>query len=290
MPVFNKHLTSIFGSAVVIVLGILCFEVCIHLKFLGDAYKNSYAYLVMIGISVVSYTIFKKYVKRIGIIKNKYLTPKKISWQSKIGIITLALIIDMELSYPFPTHTENQNKIESSQKDMSLITLLLDGSISPAIIEEICFRGILFIVILASSSYLFKYKNCKNDWLGLLSFFAFSSIFFGFVHVAKGYDIQNIGGYLMSGFVFSFIYILTRDLKIPIMVHFLNNAIGILSRHNMNYLSILILYVLIFFGIYVLYIKRHKINGYGNYLYYRFKKVQCQKQLQKNAEKRSVLQ
>ncbi|EOT0258733.1 CPBP family intramembrane glutamic endopeptidase [Staphylococcus aureus] len=266
MLIIRKHLLSILNIIAIVILGVLYFELCIHLKFLGDGSKNIYAYLITIGTSIVIYLSFKNDVKKRGIIQTKYLMPKKMSWQTKIGVITLALITASSLSALFPTNSENQKLVEANEKGMNLTTILISDAINPGVIEEICFRGILFIIILGSSSYLVKYLKIKKDWIGLIAFFTFSSVFFGFAHVAKSYDIQNIGGYLVYGIVFSFIYILTRDLKIPIAVHFLTNAMSILNRHEMGYVSLIILYVLLFLNIYVIYIKRHEIYGYMNYL------------------------
>ncbi|HGO2647801.1 TPA: CPBP family intramembrane glutamic endopeptidase [Staphylococcus aureus] len=286
MTIINKHLLSILSIILIVILGILYFELCIHLKFLGDVSNNIYVYLITTGLSITIYVRFKNDVKKRGIIQTKYLTPKKLSWQTKIGIIISSFIIGSLLSDPFPTHTENQHRIEANEKGMNLTTILVSGAINPGVIEEICFRGILFIIILGSSSYLVKNLKINKDWIGLISFFTFSSVFFGFAHVAKSYDIQNIGGYLVYGIVFSFIYTLTRDLKLPIAVHILTNAMSILNRHGMGYISLILFFALLFLGIYALYIKRHNISGYVNYLVYRAHKKHSQKYLKRKVNEK----
>ncbi|WP_317608875.1 CPBP family intramembrane glutamic endopeptidase [Staphylococcus epidermidis] len=281
MSVLHKHLSNILSIVMIIILGILCFELCIQLKFLGDRYKNIYVYLIMIVTSVVIYTFFKNYVKRKEIIKSKYLKPKKMSWKSNIIIILLSIIFDSALKQPFPSKSENQNRVEESQKGMDIFTALIDSSISPGIIEEICFRGILFIIILASSSYLFNYNKKRFDWIGLITFFVFSSVFFGFVHVAKSYDIQNIGGYIMSGIVLSFIFLLTRDLKLPIIVHALGNAFSIFYRYDMQFINYILLSVLVITCLYCVLKQYKKVGEYGDYIEYRVKKKIYEKKLKK---------
>lgn len=290
MSILQKHISNILSIVMIIILGILCFELCLQLKFLGDSYKNIYASYIMIGMSVISYILFKNYVKRKEIIKNKYLTPIAMTWKTRIIIISLGVIFDSALKKPFPSESENQNRVESNQKGMDTFTALIDGSISPGIIEEICFRGILFIIILASSSYLFNYNKKRFDWIGLITFFVFSSVFFGFVHVAKSYDIQNIGGYVMSGIVLSFIFLLTRDLKLPIIVHALGNTFGILNRYDMQSVNSILVFLLLMACLYCGVRQIKKVESYGDYIEYRVKKKLYEKKLKKNAEKRSVLQ
>lgn len=280
MPI-NKQLSNIMTIVMIVFLGIICFDICIYLKFKGDAYKNIYVYLIMIVTSVVIYTLFKNYVKRKEIIKDKYLKPKKMSWKSNIIIITSGILLKSELSQLFPSESENQNRVESNQKGMNIFTALIDGSISPGIIEEICFRGILFIIILASSSYLFNYNKNRSDWIGLITFFVFSSVFFGFVHVAKSYDIQNIGGYVMSGIVLSFIFLLTRNLKLPIIVHALGNAFIIFYRYDMQFINYILLNVLLITCLYCVLRQYKKIEEYGKYIEYSLTKKFYEKKLKK---------
>lgn len=283
MPI-NKNLSSILNIIMIVLLGIICFDICIYLRFIGKAYKNIYASLTMIVISVVIYNHFKNYVKRKEVIKSKYLNPKKMNWKLKVIIIYLGLIFKNTLSQPFPNESANQKKVEESQKGMDIYTALIDGAISPSIIEEICFRGILFIIILASSSFLFNSNKKRFDWLGLITFFAFSSMFFGFVHVAKSYDIQNIGGYVISGVVFSLTFLLTRDLKVPIILHALGNALSILARHDMQFVNYILVFTLLMTCLYSMLRQYKKIEAYGNYIEYRITKKYYEKKLRKDTE------
>lgn len=239
----------------------------------------------MISLSVLTYSIYKKFIKKRKVINGKYLTPKKFCIKTKIIIITFGMILDMFLKWFFPNESVNQKRIEASQKGMDIFTALIDSSISPAIIEEICFRGILFIIILGSSSYFFNLTEHRNDWIGLTVFFIFSSLFFGFAHVVQGYDIQNAGGYIVSGVVFSFTFLLTRDLKLPVIIHGLNNAFSILYRYDLQYVNIIILYSLLFLSICFLIMQLNKIQDYGSYLEYKMKKKFHEYSLRRNLDK-----
>ncbi|MDQ7134602.1 CPBP family intramembrane glutamic endopeptidase [Staphylococcus aureus] len=178
----------------------------------------------------------------------------------------------MYLKSFFPNESVNQKRIEASQKSMDIYTALIGFSITPAIIEEICFRGILFIIILGSSSYFFNLTEHRNDWIGLTVFFIFSSLFFGFAHVVQGYDIQNAGGYIVSGVVFSFIFLWTRNLKLPVIIHGLNNTFSILYRYDLQYVNVIIYYSLLLLCMCFMSIQFKKIQDYGAYIEYRVKK------------------
>lgn len=142
---------------------------------------------------------------------------------------------------------------------MDIVTSVISGAISPATIEEICFRGLLFIVIFASSNFLFNKQNKKHDWLGIVSFLLFSSIFFGYLHVASETDIQNIGSYIVAGCIYSLIYLITRDLKVPVITHFLWNFLNILNDSKLGYITLFLTLLLILTAVILIFINGKKI-------------------------------
>lgn len=249
-----------------------------------DRYKNIYLYVCIITIVIITYTIYSEWVKYTNIIDKKYFSSKGFSWQSNIIIITFSLIFQSGISSYFPNQSENQNRLQLKESQMDLLTNIMSVSVTPAIIEEICFRGIICVIIFISSCYLMK-LNRNYKYLAIITFLLFSSALFGFLHVAKSYDFQNIGAYLVSGITFSFVFIITRDIKIPIIIHALGNLFGVLYRNDLQYISVLIVIVLFSVTGYCIKKKFNVVDNYGSYLEYKFKKARARKILKKDAEK-----
>lgn len=289
----KKSLNNFKNILLVIFIGIILFELFMQLKFIVDDTKNNYISISIIILVSILYIMFNKWIKSKNIIKNKYFLSKKISWLFSIIIILSSFIIKDVVSSKFPNKTENQSGIEELERNTDFCTNILRGAISPAIIEEICYRGILYVIIFTSASILIN-LNRNYRFLAITYFLIFSSLFFGFSHVAISYDFQNIGSYVVSGITLSVIYILTRNIYITILVHGLDNFFGVLNRSKYQFLveiSSTFLSIILFVAIICWVVKKKNlIEGYGNYIDYKVKKIRAKKILKKDAEKRSKLQ
>lgn len=273
----------------VIISGIVLIELFMQLKFIADISKNLFINIAIIIIVISIYGIFMKWVKSKDIINKKFFSSKKLSWKSNVIIITFLYIFEIGLSSYFPNHSENQNRIEEKESNMDLLTNIISVSVSPAVIEEICFRGIIYVIIFISSSLLIN-LNRNYKYIVITTFLIFSSALFGFLHVAISYDFQNVGAYLVSGITFSIAYILTRDIKVSIVIHALGNLFGVLYRNDMQYISYLIILVLLAVTFCCSKKIINVVGGYGSYIEYKIKKARAKKILKKGADKRSVLQ
>lgn len=278
-----KESKEIFHRIGFITLGITTFILFLEMKFLADSLKSTIGHILIISMVIVLYILYKVFNKKKNKIPNKYYKPISIPIYSKIFIVSIAIYIQTLISSKFSSDTANQRLNEKHDEGSSMDIIFVSGSLTAPIIEEIIFRGVLFITILSASSYLQNKTKNQNDKLGLISFFIFSSVLFGFVHVAKGYDIENIGGYLVSGIILSLVFIFTKDIKLVIAIHMIGNTCSILGRYdyeNIVYLVgfMIVLYIFVF-TIWFLYKKESVITKYGNYWEYRFKKYKATKKL-----------
>ncbi|WP_436949266.1 CPBP family glutamic-type intramembrane protease [Staphylococcus shinii] len=278
-----KEVKSIFTKLGFIVLGTLVFILFLEMKFGADSVSDNLVYIIIIALVICLYVSYKRFNIKYNSIPNKYFKSIDISLKTKVFIVFIGVYIHSILQTFFSSDTANQRLNEKNDEGLSMITVLVGTGLTAPIIEEIIFRGVLFIVILTASSYLQNKNNSKIDKLGIISFFIFSSLFFGFVHVAKGYDIENIGGYLVSGIILSLIFVFTRDIKIGIAIHMIINICSVLGRYDYKgIIALLVIIMLIYIFVYTvwfLYKKENVISNYGDYLEYKFKKYKATKKL-----------
>ena len=114
------------------------------------------------------------------------------NWHWKITLIFLGLLANLCLNSKFNSNTENQKLVEKQNQHLDMYTQLVHDCLNADIIEEICFRGLIFIFIFSIFNYFFNKKKQQNDWLSLISFALVSSCIFGIIHVINGGDWNNI--------------------------------------------------------------------------------------------------
>jgi len=96
----------------------------------------------------------------------------------------------------------------SDGKAQSLLFALLIMAVLPAICEEILFRGVIQTNIVKRTGQIHL-----AVWL--------SAIFFSAIH----FEILGFFSRILLGAVFGYSFVLTKSLWVPIILHFLNNAI-----------------------------------------------------------------
>lgn len=282
-----KEIKEIFYRMCFITLGIITFIAFLEMKFFADSLKSTLFHVVTISIVIILYVLYKRFNKTKNKIPNKYYKPISISISiySKAYIVFIAIFIEtmIKTNFNFSSDTSNQRLIEKNDEGLSMATIFAGGSLTAPIIEEIIFRGVLFITILSASSYLKNKTKNRHDILGVISFFLISSVLFGFMHVAKANDIENIGGYLVSGIVLSLVFIFTRDIKTVIAIHMLGNTFSILGRYDYKGIVYLAGFImLIYIGIFTMKIalgKNKVIENYEDYWKYKFKKYRAKKKI-----------
>lgn len=288
----NKVLKEICIITLFIFFGIALFVLSLELKFIASDIKITIAYIIANTIVIILYLKFLKYIKQYSIIDQKYLSPRPISWNTKILIIILGYYFSEILNTIFSSSNKSCNQTNLEKDEVNLYTSLWQSGLTAPIIEEIIFRGILFLIILTASSFYFKRSGKRHDVLGISAFFIFSSILFGYAHIAKCTDIENIGGYLSSGIVLSLVYIISRDIKLSIILHMLMNIISILNRyeyHNVTSLLGTIIGIILIISIIRMFtskkLKTAKVfNDYVEYYGYRIDKYLAKRNLKKRSK------
>ncbi|WP_440862448.1 CPBP family glutamic-type intramembrane protease [Staphylococcus shinii] len=278
-----KEIKNIFNIIYFITLGIITFILFLEMKFWANSVSDNLIYIITISLVITLYILYKRFNIKYNAIPNKYFKSIDLSLKTKVFIVFIGVYMDSIMQTFFSSDTANQRLSEKNDEGLSMITVLVGTGLTAPIIEEIIFRGVLFIVILTASSYLQNKNNSEFDILGNISFFLFSFLFFGFLHVAKGCDFENIGGYLVSGFILSLVFVLTRDIKIGIAIHMIINIASVLGRYDYKgIIALLVIIMLIYIFIYMIWIsnKNNKIiSDYASNWEYRFKKYKARKKL-----------
>lgn len=121
----------------------------------------------------------------------------------------LAVTIEIEL-FGIDPNSENTEVIVEMTR-MNPIFLLIPA-ISAPILEELIFRKILFGAL---------YKKLNFFWGALIS-----SLIFGVLHM----DLTHILIYVSMGFVFAYLYVKTKRIIVPILVHMTLNTVTVLGQ------------------------------------------------------------
>lgn len=140
-------------------------------------------------------TYFKKYIKY---------------WFIMLGLmVTSNLIITM---FTTTMTSENQQAIVDTLGKAPIYTFILTVFVAP-ILEELVFR--------LSFRKMFKHTN--------ILFILFSGLFFGGMHVlgtlSNPIDLLFIIPYSIPGFIFAYIYSKSKNICIPMSLHFIHNGI-----------------------------------------------------------------
>ncbi|WP_270251674.1 CPBP family intramembrane glutamic endopeptidase [Staphylococcus warneri] len=267
-----NYLKTISISILIIIIGTCLFYVGIETKFIADNINDIVTFILIPATVYVMYRIILKYLRSKDYIDNRYVEPKKMPFSIKVVVIFVFAGLSDGLSSIFETNNKsaNQKLIEAKEQNIDIFTKLSSTAINAPVIEEIVFRGVLFIIFVAASGALYKNSNQQQRKLGLISFFIVSSVLFGYVHVAKAGDIEHILPYLVSGICYSLVFIWTRDVFITIGMHAIGNFFSAMSRYGyISELLIIDLIVAISLGFIVaIYVYRNAkvISDYFNIL------------------------
>ncbi|BAS45573.1 hypothetical protein SSCHL_0793 [Staphylococcus schleiferi] len=153
---------------------------------------------------VLAFLIYMLKYFNINLFSFKKLTVRDISI---IIIVTVGVkLLDQLFFFLYSGTTLNQENIQNSIQDISILNYAIFFALLPAILEEIVFRGIILRV-------LFK----DHLFIGLIV----SSVLFGLVHEFSNF-IEFLP-YFYAGLFFGLAYLMTRRIEVVILIHFLGN-------------------------------------------------------------------
>ncbi|MDF7683795.1 CPBP family intramembrane metalloprotease [Lactobacillus sp. ESL0679] len=141
-------------------------------------------------------------------------TVRKASWA--ILAFAIILLVQVLIGYILGSGATSQNQTALNQliNQEGMQFKVFIGLVAP-IIEETIFRGIFFNLCFT--------KNTKQNMiLGIIT----NGLVFAIFHDPEFSPF--IIGYWLMGSMLAFVYLKTRDLKWPILVHMANNLIGLI--------------------------------------------------------------
>ncbi|MDW4023724.1 CPBP family intramembrane metalloprotease [Staphylococcus saprophyticus] len=274
-----KTITKIIGlSALSIILIILLvYSELAPKKYLEDINLLRVSFAVAPIVAIILYVALLKLYKNSKSIANKYLKSRNVSWNYKIVVLFLTYIMAESIK-PYVRNGKPDNQKSLDQADNDFIKTLIGSGFQAPIIEEIVFRGLLFLVIMTATSYLFNKKKNNHDVLGIAVFSILSTVVFGLVHVIAYGDYEHIMTYIVSGAAFTFAFVVTRDIKVPIILHMLNNIPITLNKYHYEFISgtMFVIFTVLFIIAAYRFVKKGELNRLAEYMeqqwQYRFKR------------------
>lgn len=116
----------------------------------------------------------------------------------------------------FNIKTNSENTADIMEITRQIPVFMLVTAIIAPILEEIVFRKIIFGSL---------YKRMNFFWAGTIS-----ALIFGFIH----FEPIHILIYASMGFVFAFLYVKTKRIIVPILVHMGMNSIVVLAQYSLT--------------------------------------------------------
>lgn len=137
---------------------------------------------------------------------------KTLKWKELAIIIIGLLIIEIPtyLITNFSSTPDNENGLNAIVDQSNIFIAIMTLGIFIPVIEECIFRGILIKVIFH-----------KKQWLGVV----FSIILFTIAHNPTSLTEYIIYG--IPAIIYSIIYYKTQRIELPIIIHVINNFLGI---------------------------------------------------------------
>lgn len=191
-------------------------------------FTNYFYKVLTITLVIVIFYILKESAQ---LIPKTNKLPQRFHVIDKVLVIFTVYIIENEVEKAInaliPGKSKNQLAIENNVHKQGFVYSLTDIGIGTPIIEEIIYRGILLAVISSVIYLIFKDKKYKNVLIAI-TFVSVSGVLFGFAHVKAQGDYQHIFTYLLSGLFYATVYIVTKNLLYPIILHMFNNIPSLL--------------------------------------------------------------
>lgn len=163
----------------------------------------------------------------------------------------------------------NQERLNERSLEDGLWQTLLGSSVNTPILEEIIFRGIFFVALyIILISIIYKEKRRIWTWILKVSFIISTSVFFSYLHVNTKEDFHFIIRYLPLAITLAIVYLITKNILYPMMLHALNNF-----QANLNFFIgrdmvhdslmwtyiVITVFVILLLPVYIYYLKKHDL-------------------------------
>ncbi|MCO4346323.1 CPBP family intramembrane metalloprotease [Staphylococcus agnetis] len=232
------EIKTLLKTLLIILIGTFMIGLLVGMNFAARDSGDTYYTMLTIILAYLLYKIFLKGISKLNLLDKRYISEINLSCSMKIWLTCVAILFERSIKgFISPTtKPENQKLNEQLYENLDIFNILIQSGLRAPVMEELFFRGVLFITILTASSYLYNKLDNNYDYVGVIAFALISSFLFGFSHVAVALDIQNMFPYYIHGLIYTLLFVLTRDIKLPIVVHSTSNILSVLARHEYTYL------------------------------------------------------
>ncbi|WP_394882189.1 CPBP family intramembrane glutamic endopeptidase [Mammaliicoccus sciuri] len=226
-----------YGVVKSLILSIISIALIFTIYWL-DSSKNVWHIGVMAALSVLIYYVNTKAYQQAEVsLTNgrtyRRLKSYKVKKQYIFWIICSAILFEAMISgiFNLPKDTANEHRIDSAIKGMTVTDSIINIGVLSPIIEEIIFRGLFYMVCSGIVILVFNrfFKNATKKHIDKttgITFVVISSIVFGMLHVIRAGDFENLAPYVLSGIIYSVLYLTTKTIYIPLLLHMLGNTIS----------------------------------------------------------------
>ena len=240
-----KNFGFVIGMSIIIYFGIQTIFSVIGTFVLPTIFENilvveDMSMVLQIILQVTSLGLASIFVLSYCDKEDTTIEKKKVSTKQKTKIILISVfvifavqVLFTTLIYPALGLDYNITDTFTTNEESSVISkiiLVLAIAVTPAIFEELFFRK-------AMIDYMSQYGT-KTAWI-------LSSLFFGMIHM----NLSQALFAFIAGLIFGGIYLYTKDIKLTMFIHFINNGFGALGMILPEFGLILATSILIIFFI-----------------------------------------
>jgi len=193
---------QLISQLIVFIIPAFVFSCLIQQNALGfyqtQSYRNYKSYLLAI-VCVLSAALF---IQSMVIDKSTFIFPKSLQFFENLAKTT-----QLEYEHFIEALLTITNPI-------MLVLVFLMVAVMPAIGEELLFRGMIQQSL---------EKGFKNRWIAIF----ISGVLFGLIH----FEFYNFFALCFMGFVLGYVYSVTRNMYINMLMHFINNGTAIIMMY-----------------------------------------------------------
>jgi uncharacterized protein len=199
------NLNQSFGIVGIIILLMIGLSPIIFMKdFLGEDAASFLYYVATMGLSF--WIIHKKRFNKIGVSKFQFA-----KFSPKVFILLIVAVVSLQVGVsspiinliPMPDFVKEMFRELAGQKGLFPFLMIV---IAAPIFEELIFRGIILEGLL----------NRYSIFTSILA----SSLLFGIVHLNPWQFVSA----MVIGFLAGWVYYKTKNLALPMLIHFVNNG------------------------------------------------------------------
>lgn len=204
-----------------------------------DSSRSLWHISLITGIAILIYYVNTRFYRKANVRLNdgtvyKRVKPFKVKKRYFLWIVCIAIFIETIITFSIfklNYNTENQERIDEALKEIPIVESVLHVGMLAPIVEEVIFRGLLYMVcsgfiILLVNRFNQNIIKKRIDRISAITFIIVSSVSFGIPHVIRAGDFENLAPYVISGFILSVLYVITKTIYVPILLHMIVNIIS----------------------------------------------------------------